>query len=524
MEDFSPDRATGHRRPLGFVVPMLACLMIPALLQAAAELGRSGRVEVLRDLWSLASARLVPGVGSVSAAPTLAAIERRLEADSLVVRWARRFYAPAVDGVLKRGNPKVVFGRRNWLFYRQAVDYVTGPPIGSTAARRLLTLPRDLGEPAAAIIDFQRQLQRAGVELLVVPVPVKLTLHPERLWAGADPFSMPNNRGFAGFVAELEAAGVRVLDLAPPLLEAKRGGMSLFLSRDTHWTPPAMALAAQSVATAVRGLPLWAALEPASEPFDHRLVAFEGGGDLHAMLAYAPYEAPRRPLRFVVEQVIATSRGRGPRDQDSPILLLGDSFTNVFSSGELGLGQRGGLGEQLASQLGLPIDVIALPAGGASRSRKALALRPRPLRGKRLVIWQFTQRDLLFATEGWTPTPLTETAEPAAASAVPERRYEVLAWLEKTTGLPQPMDYADCLIVSRYRKVDGDLPGSRTIDVLRWGVRDGKPTAAARYRPKAVHRLVLSPLPQAIDLERSCWLDAVGIGSRPWWVVRVEPQ
>ena len=108
-----------------------------------------------------------------------------------------------------------------------------------------------------------------------MPVPVKPTLHPERLWEGADPFSLPNNRGFADFLAKLKTAGIQVLDLAPPLLAAKREGLSLFLPRDTHWTPETMALAAKAVATKVRSLPLWTSLAPSVEPFDHRQVAFE---------------------------------------------------------------------------------------------------------------------------------------------------------------------------------------------------------------------------------------------------------
>ncbi len=79
--------------------------------------------------------------------------------------------------------------------------------------------------------------------------------------------------------------------------------------------------------------------------------------------------------------------------------------------------------------------------------------------------------------------------------------------------------------MSRYSVVDGDLAGdSRPVDVVQWGVRDWRPTAAAGDRLQAVHRLVLGPLPPEIDLERTCWLDDVGLESRPWWVLEVEPR
>lgn len=439
MADPSLDSDHRLRRCRRFAGAMLCCMLAPALLQAAAEIRATGGIETARELL-----RLAPILTDASFASSREAFEERLESRSLIVRWARRLHAPLVDELLARGNAKVVFGRENWLFYRQAVDYVTGPPIASQRARRLLATPATGGDPLTAIVDFHRQLRTAGVELLLVPVPVKPTLYPERLWPGADPHGLPTNRGFSAFVAALERAGVQVIDLAPALLRAKREGLGLFLPRDTHWTPEAMALAARTVATKVEALPFWPTLAAAAEPFDHRQIAFAGHGDLYGMLAYAAWGRRARPMRFVLEQVIATPRGQGPRDESSPVLLLGDSFTNVFSSGTLALGHSGGFGEQLAARLGLPLDVIAMPAGGANRSREALALRPQPLRGKRLVIWQFTQRDLVFAAGGWALTPLAETAASPDGGAVGERSYEVLAWLEKTTRLPRRMDYADC--------------------------------------------------------------------------------
>ena len=36
-------------------------------------------------------------------------------------------------------------------------------------------------DPLAAVVDFHKQLQARGVELLVVPVPPKALVHPELL-------------------------------------------------------------------------------------------------------------------------------------------------------------------------------------------------------------------------------------------------------------------------------------------------------------------------------------------------------
>lgn len=511
MDAHSPQAPSRRPRPGWLTVLMLACLAVPAGLQAALELAASGRIEAAAGLW-----RVVTGETSRQD------FESDLKDRSHLARWARRFYAPITDELLERGNSQVLFGDDGWLFFREAVDYVTGPPIPGTPAATPSGAP---GDPGSVIVEFHRQLEAQGAGLLVIPVPVKATLYPERLWPGADPYSAPNNPGFAPLTAALREAGVQVLDLTPVLLEAKRQGADVFLARDTHWTPVATSIVADAVASRVSSLPAWRDLETETAPFDHRRVTFTGRGDLYDMLAYAPWERKLRPVDLELIQVVADRRRRGPRRRDSPILLLGDSLTNVFSSSELEMGRRAGFGEQLASRLEMSIDVVAMPAGGASRSRQTWALRPDPLRGKRLVIWQFTQRDLLFAADGWRATPPLIRRDDGRPDVAASERYSLVGWLSATTRLPEKLDYADCLIVSRYRRVDGETPGGTpTVDVVQWGVEDWQLTPAAGFRNNAIHRLEIGPLPPEIDLESTCWLDGVGLESQPWWVYEVEPR
>jgi hypothetical protein len=47
--------------------------------------------------------------------------------------------------------------------------------------------------------------------------------------------------------------------------------------------------------------------------------------------------------------------------------------------------------------------------GGASTLvRQQLSRRPELLRGKRLVIWEFVERDIYYGAEGWKAVPLPE--------------------------------------------------------------------------------------------------------------------
>jgi len=49
---------------------------------------------------------------------------------------------------------------------------------------------------------------------------------------------------------------------------------------------------------------------------------------------------------------------------------------------------------------------IVNDGGTSTLLRQELARRPQLLRGKRVVIWEFVERDLRFGTEGWKSTPL----------------------------------------------------------------------------------------------------------------------
>ena len=79
---------------------------------------------------------------------------------------------------------------------------------------------------------------------------------------------------------------------------------------------------------------------------------------------------------FNQESVIAKPIKGNTRDRNSEIILLGDSFTNIYSSNEgLGWGNNAGLPEHIASNVGTPIDVISINGGGATEVRKKLAQR-----------------------------------------------------------------------------------------------------------------------------------------------------
>ena len=92
-------------------------------------------------------------------------------------------------------------------------------------------------------------------------------------------------------------------------------------------------------------------------------------------------------------------------DASADVLLLGDSFTNIFTLEGMGWGSAAGLAPQLALALGRPLDVIAQNDAGAFATRQALSRELHAgqdrLAGKRVVVWEFASREL--SVGDWKP-------------------------------------------------------------------------------------------------------------------------
>jgi alginate O-acetyltransferase complex protein AlgJ len=88
----------------------------------------------------------------------------------------------------------------------------------------------------------------------------------------------------------------------------------------------------------------------------------------------------------------------------SPRLVLGDSFSNIYSLPTMGWGEAAGFVEHLSLALGRPVDRLVQNDNGASATRLALARDPDRLASARVVVWQFAAREL--ASGDWVPVSL----------------------------------------------------------------------------------------------------------------------
>ena len=253
----------------------------------------------------------------------------------------------------------------------------------------------DSKKPLDAIVDFSDQLKLLGVRLIVVPVPSKATVHPEFLDSRLKQESVLAPA--AGFYESLRAKGVEILDLTPEFANAKSKG-PVYCVRDTHWNGSAIALAAQKLHEMVKGvIPKTLSLDVSEEPVE---IQGDLGGDKEKLI-----------LHFVRPQGKA---GRVEPDRASPILVLGDSHVLVFHDGGDMHATGAGLPDQLAFELGAPVDVLAVRGSGATSARVSLARRARAssdyLAGKKVIIWCFGARELTQA-DAWKLVPLIKPQE-----------------------------------------------------------------------------------------------------------------
>jgi hypothetical protein len=107
---------------------------------------------------------------------------------------------------------------------------------------------------------------------------------------------------------------------------------------------------------------------------------------------------------MVCSQVLSADRREPYRDDPgSPVLVLGDSFLRIYQGDEP---RSAGFIAHLARELALPIASLVNDGGASTLVRQELYRRPTLLAGKRVVVWQFVERDLRFGTEGWQKIPL----------------------------------------------------------------------------------------------------------------------
>jgi len=431
------------------------------------------------------------------------AYEKTLEDNSFLARAAIPRAQAITAAFLGLGNEQVYLGRDGWLFYQPEVGYLSGEGFLSPEFLRARARKGHVGEemqpdPLKAITAFRDRLKARGIRLLLLPAPVKPMIEPEHLSSRyVPPLPIPlQNPSYRAFLQALDAAGIDYLDVSGTLAgEKERTGQPQFLLTDTHWMPEAMELAAGQLADKIRSLGLSGGT---SVDYVRAGRPATNVGDIANMLRL-PASSTLYPRQTVTIHPVAKADGSPwTADPAATILVLGDSFSNVYSLDGMGWGKSAGLVEQLSYDLHLPVDAILRNDAGAHATREILARDLAQghdrLAGKRVVVWEFAMREL--SVGDWKIIDLPQ-AQPASSPAPPaagagfyvpadgSAPVRVTATVDSLSKFPSPgsVPYKDHIFAVSLTDVSGaGVPaGSRAVAYL-WSMRNNVLTKASEWK------------------------------------------
>jgi SGNH hydrolase-like domain, acetyltransferase AlgX len=433
------DLAPHRRSELILVISFLLILAAVPLGQTLLELVRHERVQ-FTDVF-----RYPP------TARNLREFEATLKDKSWFQQQLRPLAQRALFAALRDTGAKSVLGRDHWLFYRPDLRYLIEPerPKPVIQDERWVAPGSDSSQTDGVVdtvVEFRNQLKERGITLVVVPVPVKPSVYPDRVTrrAAGKESNWPSRTQY--LMAALGRRGVPTVDLFAAFRDARAssvgaaGSTPLFLACDTHWTPLGAGLAAQTVAARLKRLGL---APPPTKAFLTRPVSVGRWGDVLEMMQIPGLRACF-PIEFVpCEQVLDPARGPlvpAPSDrpglyrypgQPASVLVLGDSFCRIYQFPEpRSLGEApgqintaaqsppsdlpakrllpgsAGFISQLALALQAPVDGIYSDGGAATDVRRKLSTNPEILEGKKVVVWEFVERDIALGRSGWQYVPL----------------------------------------------------------------------------------------------------------------------
>ena len=379
--------------------------------------------------------------------------ETSLEDSSALVEAVR---PGTLDALLRfggAGSEEAYVGRDGWLFYRPDVDALMQPPA-------------KLGAAAQGLAAFAADLAQQGIRLVFVATPGKASIHPEKIARGAgDAPLMPAGwDGFAGLLADAwkkEAAARGLSEQPAPVIidpskvlreQALASGQPQYLVNDSHWSPAGMEL----VAAAIAG-------ELGSDATSEAPVAtneINAVGDTARML-----KLPDGSPILQTQRVMTAPVKEWAPDRNSAVLLLGDSYANIYSSEDLGWGTQAGLAERVSHRLGVPVDRLSRNDAGALEARRMLAAKavqdPDWLEGKDVLVWQLSLREVVGGD--WTPVEMggTQVAKTGRFLVVPAGKpQEVLATITGLGPVPKPgttpyREYLTAVHLSDLQDADG---------------------------------------------------------------------
>lgn len=282
-------------------------------------------------------------------------------------------------------------GKNNWYFLSSELRFASRGTFWGAASRNTSIANDSVSDPLPAIIDFKNQLKKKGIELVLVPVPAKISIYPEMLTDFKVLTGQRLDKESKSFYDVLKKNNVTVLDLTPSFVKSK-GSKNLYCKTDSHWSGAGIDAAAGLVSNIIKNKPWYKSVKKTK--FTLKSKSIEINGDLAKMLKSNSKE------KVNINVVGGNTIGK------SPVLVLGDSHNLIFSAGGDMFAENAGFPDALAQKLSLPVELIAVKGSGATPARVSLMRKSDLLSNKKIVIWCFSAREFTESSQGWAKVPI----------------------------------------------------------------------------------------------------------------------
>lgn len=237
-------------------------------------------------------------------------------------------------------NAQVRVGKDDWIFLTEELQFDADAP-QHLAAR-------------TALLRYTAQaLQKKQVELVLAIVPDKARIHAQHL-QGSYPRYLESR--YSQSLAQLRAAGVKVVDLATPLAQAA-AQQPVYYRTDTHWNQHGAQVAAQAIAAALAPA-LAGSAATTFQTSNQTASAAQRPGDLLRLMGLESASEGWRPL-FDTETAQTTVQV----SQEAALGLFGDAAVPVVLTGT-SYSQRGNFHGYLQQALSRKVLNVSKDGGG----------------------------------------------------------------------------------------------------------------------------------------------------------------
>ena len=313
----------------------------------------------------------------------LSGFERALENESLIARSLRPPAQLVMTGWLGAGNERVYPGRDGWLFYRPDVEYVTGPRLPRSGAAQA-------ARQGGAGVDGAAAAGSAPGDRSVQARPRGARDHARRRCRRRSSRASTRRCSRGATRTRPASCKTRRTRRSSTTSGAKASWCSI---RRRRWSPRAgtrPAVPRDRHPLAARSDGDWSRNCSAASSSAQVRVCPHGadpgyrdraaGGAQHGRRRADAGPAGRPPLfppeSVWLRRVLQPDGSPWRSSRDADVLLLGDSFSNIYSLESMGWGTSAGFAEQLSYALRRPVDRLVQNDEGAFATRAMLQRDP----------------------------------------------------------------------------------------------------------------------------------------------------